>query len=69
MIKSNDRAPFKAPTVELSTTHLPLLVDNFMYETCLFTVDESEVLDRYATLGEALANHARLERKYGLKRL
>lgn len=60
------------PTVLLSTIILPIQISNgdgiaCQYETCLFAGRGSEVLERYATLEEAVQGHERYRREYRLQ--
>lgn len=50
----------------LSTAELPYLGDkaSYVYESCLFDKNGSEVLDRYSTRADAMAGHAALAKKY-----
>jgi hypothetical protein len=58
----------------LSTVRLPYMGridgednDIFIYESCLFTKDGSEVLSRYNSKELAIEGHNRLAKKYNLK--
>ena len=67
---SSDGGLFSLETIRLSTVELPDLPGMnyyFMYESCLFSENGSEVIARYQTLDEAVAGHAALCRTYGLK--
>ncbi len=57
---------FRRPTLQLSTVRLPFYIDDEKYETCLFSADDCQVIDRYATLDEAVIGHASYSAKYGL---
>lgn len=68
MISSN-AGFFGPPSVELRTTEMPKLFVGslgYRYESCLFSVDDSEVLARYDTLSEAVQGHVDLARKHKL---
>ncbi len=39
----------------------------YKYETCLFRVDDSDVLARYQTKEDAIAGHRKFEKQYNLK--
>ena len=59
------------PTVRLSTIILPMSFDygdgkQTRYETCLFSGSDSEVIDRYETLEEAVRGHEKYRREYRL---
>lgn len=54
-------------TVWLSTTKLPIAIDNNWYETCLFSDNDSESLSVHSTLSEAVSFHTDMSNKLGLK--
>ena len=54
-------------TRRISTVKLPIIHGDMWYESCLFVGSDNEVLDRYATLSEAILGHNRLAKQYGLK--
>lgn len=64
---SNNGKAFKRATVELSTVYLLVPIGRFEYESCVFTETDSEVLNRYLTLPEAIAGHKHLSDLMGLK--
>ena len=67
---SSDSGWFTIETIRLSTVEMltiPGMDFGYRYESCLFSENGSEVVDRYQTLDEAVAGHAALCRKYGLK--
>ena len=68
---SNNGGIFKEPTIELSTVELPRMpgFDGglWIYESCLFSPGESEVLARYQTRSDAIAGHVALEKKFNLR--
>lgn len=66
-LKSDNSRIFKPATVLLSTVRLPMSLNGKWYETCLFTGDESEVIDRYETAAEAVAAHERYKKQYGVE--
>lgn len=68
-IRSSDKVwMFPADTV-LCTTEMPSFLDlEYKYESCIFTREDSEVLDRYQTLEDAIKGHELLEAHYELKR-
>jgi hypothetical protein len=60
------------PTIRLSTIILPLSMDYgdgkvYQYETCLFAGGDSEVLERYETLEEAVRGHEKHRYEHGLR--
>lgn len=57
---------FRKPTLKLSTVRLPFYIGDEKYESCLFSVGDSQVIERYATLDEAVMGHASYSAKYGL---
>jgi hypothetical protein len=66
---SNNGGVFKEPTIELSTVelpHVPWIEFGYMYESCLFSSGESEVLALYQTRSEAIAGHVELAKKFNL---
>jgi len=67
-MKSNNRNiwKLKPATIELSTVRLPFRESGGIYETCLFTKDEFEVLERYKTVDDAILGHRRYEKQYGV---
>ena len=67
---SSDGGLFSLTTISLSTVEMPRISGmdfGYKYESCLFSDSGSEVVDRYQTLDQAVAGHAALCRKYGLK--
>ena len=67
---SSDGGLLSLETISLSTVEMPRISGmdfGYKYESCLFSDSGSEVVDRYQTLDEAVAGHAALCRKYGLK--
>ena len=67
---SSDGGLFSLTTISLSTVEIPNIPGmdfGYRYESCLFSENGSEVVDRYQTLDQAVAGHAALCRKYGLK--
>lgn len=56
-------------TIELSTVEMPHVsaTVGYRYETCVFTAIDSEVLERYDTLVDAIKGHARWCDVMGLK--
>ena len=67
---SSDSGWFTIETIRLSTVEMPTIPGmdfGYRYESCLFSENGSEVVDRYQTLDEAVAGHAALCKKYGLK--
>lgn len=69
MISSN-AGFFRPASVELCTTEMPKLVVGslgYRYESCLFSVGDSDVLGRYETLSEAVQGHFDLARKHKLR--
>lgn len=55
--------------LRLYTTKMPNIPGfnlGYLYESCLFTDEDSEVLGRYQTLSEAIVGHNRLKSKLGL---
>lgn len=66
-LDSNNGRVFRAATVRVSTIQLPLEIDGKLYETCLFTPGECEVLDRYEYLSEAVAGHHNHCRRMGCR--
>ena len=67
---SSDGGLFTLETIRLSTVEMPNIPGmdfGYKYESCLFSENGSEVIDRYQTLDEAVAGHAALCKRYGLK--
>lgn len=67
---SHNGGRFTRRTVELSTVEIPQVPGTkigCMYETCVFTGSDSEVLERYDRLVDAIEGHARWCSKMGLK--
>ena len=67
---TNNAGFFHKSSAELRTTEMPRFsaIDlGYAYESCLFTENDSEVQARYQTLGEAIAGHQTLCRKFNLK--
>jgi spore coat polysaccharide biosynthesis protein SpsF (cytidylyltransferase family) len=66
----SDNAGWIRPaSVVLSTVEMPRIKDfdfGYRYESCLFTGSDSEVLERYNTVSEAVRGHRELTRRYGL---
>ena len=59
---------FRPATVELYTSRMPQVFRiNYEYETCIFTNNDSEVLDRYNSLSDAIEGHIKLSKKYNLR--
>lgn len=65
-LKSGNGTYFRPATVMVSTVKLPISVDGCMYETCLFTKSDSEVIDRYETLSSAISGHKKYSNEYGV---
>lgn len=66
---SSNAGIFRPASVELRTTEMPKLVVGslgYRYESCLFSVGDSDVLARYDTLSEAVQGHVDLARKHKL---
>ena len=66
---SDNRRIFADPTVTLSTVEMPVLphIDlGYRYESCVFTQTDSDVLERYQTLAEAIEGHAKWAKKFGV---
>lgn len=57
-------------TITLHTTEMPSIrgirMTPYLYESCIFTPTDSEVLEVYFTLAEAIEGHKKLALKYGL---
>lgn len=67
---SNNAGFLRPATVVLSTVKLPAIFISgldYSYETCLFSHGESEVLERYSSLADAIRGHNCYERIYGLE--
>jgi len=56
-MKSNNAGWLRPATLELSTVELPFCTNDFPYESCLFSGTDSEILERYKTLQEAIEGH------------
>lgn len=66
---SNNGGWLKQPTVELSTVEMPQIKGldlGYRYESCVFTDGDSDVVERYDTVVDAIAGHQRWCRKLGL---
>ena len=64
----SDNASFlREATIELSTVGWKMPRGQHMYESCLFTGNDSEVIEAYKTMAEAIAGHQRLSAMYKLK--
>ncbi len=80
-LDSNNGGLLRPATIRVSTIEMPKINDfdfGYRYETCVFglkfnnktesyDVTESDVVDRYDTLSEAAAGHAKICREYGVK--
>lgn len=67
---SHNGGRFTRRTVELSTVEIPPvhgITANYRYETCVFTGNDSEVLERYNRLSDAIRGHAKWCNTMGLK--
>lgn len=54
-------------TLQLRTSKLPCAIDGCWYESCLFSRTDSEVLERYESLIDAVGGHALYSMQFGLK--
>lgn len=54
-------------TLKLSTVFIDVTGSYKYYESCLFGDKDSEVLDTYVTLSEAVVGHNKLAAQLGLK--
>jgi len=57
---------FKQGNVYLSTVQLPISI-GYIYESCIFTDEDSQVVGKYNSLSEAILDHVKLRHQYGLK--
>lgn len=58
-LKSSNAGFFRPATVVVSTAKLPIEINGRFYETCVFAGKDSEVVERYSSVAEAVAGHAR----------
>ena len=66
---STNAGIFRPASIELRTTEMPRsLVETlgYRFESCLFSVSDSDVLARYNTLSDAVQGHVDLARKHKL---
>ena len=68
-LDTNNGGWLRPATIRVSTVEMPRIKDfdfGYRYESCLFTGSDSEVLERYNTVSEAVQGHRRLTVQYGL---
>lgn len=80
-LDSNNGGWLRPATIRVSTIEIPQIKGldlGYRYETCVFglkfdhtkdqyNMSDSDVVDRYDTLLDAAAGHARICREYGVK--
>lgn len=69
-LKSTNRTPYSEATVSLCTSKLPVVVNNEVYESCVFCLvtNNSEVLERYPDEISARFGHEKYRSQLGLNK-
>lgn len=67
LLKSNNYILFKGATVLVSTVKLRTINSIIKYETCVFTEDESDVIDEYDNMLDAIKGHNKHSYEYGCR--
>jgi hypothetical protein len=65
-LESTNGSMFKAATIRLSTISLPALYGAGKFETSLFSGKDSEILETYNSLKDAVAGHQKYADDLGL---
>jgi len=67
---SDNGGLFFRETIKLCTTEMPSIrgirLTPWLYESCIFTPTDNEVVGTYFSLSEAIEGHKMLTEKYGL---